>query len=159
MGKEKEHTTGEAAWSHSLRARPLPFFVLVQCLDHRLDKSRNYEEYTMLTQCPGALTCKVLHCRRYTLMRSFEKFMPERFSPERIKDIKKCTNMPFGEGPRACVGERLGLTQSLAGLAALLHKYSVEPAPTTLRHPVSDPAAGLTQSIKGGVPLCIKARA
>ncbi|GBP54909.1 Retrovirus-related Pol polyprotein from transposon TNT 1-94 [Eumeta japonica] len=30
MVKKKEHTTGEAAWSHSPRARPLPFSVLVQ---------------------------------------------------------------------------------------------------------------------------------
>ncbi|GBP59930.1 Cytochrome P450 6B2 [Eumeta japonica] len=88
-----------------------------------------------------------------------DKFIPERFSPERINDIKKHVFLPFGEGPRACIGERLGHMQSLAGLAALLHKYSVEPAPTSLRHPVSDPAAGITQSIKGGIPLRVKARA
>ncbi|GBP84922.1 Probable cytochrome P450 6a20 [Eumeta japonica] len=87
-----------------------------------------------------------------------EKFIPERFNPDRIKDIEKCSYLPFGEGPRACIGERLGHMQSLAGLAALLHKYSVEPAPTTLRHPVSDPAARVTQSTKGGLPLCIKRR-
>ncbi|GBP59919.1 Cytochrome P450 6B7 [Eumeta japonica] len=88
-----------------------------------------------------------------------DKFMPERFSTERINDIKKHVFLPFGEGPRVCIGERLGHMQSLAGLAALLHKYSVEPAPTTLRHPVSDSTATITQSIKGGLPLRIKARA
>ncbi|GBP59918.1 Cytochrome P450 6a2 [Eumeta japonica] len=88
-----------------------------------------------------------------------DKFMPERFSPERINDIKKHVFLPFGEGPRVCIGERLGHMQSLAGLAALLHKYSVEPAPTSLRHPISDPSATITQSIKGGIPLRIKARA
>ncbi|GBP92149.1 hypothetical protein EVAR_66640_1 [Eumeta japonica] len=49
MGKKKGHTMGEAAWSHSLRARPLPFFVLVQCLDHRLDK---FTEIKIDIQCP-----------------------------------------------------------------------------------------------------------
>ncbi|GBP59927.1 Cytochrome P450 6B2 [Eumeta japonica] len=88
-----------------------------------------------------------------------EKFIPERFSRDRIKDIKKYVYMPFGEGPRACIGERLGLMQSLAGLAALLYKFSVEPAPSSLKHPVSDPTSIITQNIKGGLPLYIKARA
>ncbi|GBP59922.1 Cytochrome P450 6B2 [Eumeta japonica] len=87
-----------------------------------------------------------------------DTFMPERFSPDRIKDINKHVYLPFGEGPRACIGERLGLMQSLAGLAALLHKFSVEPASSSLRHPVSDPSATITQSIKGGLPLRITAR-
>ncbi|GBP89766.1 hypothetical protein EVAR_66183_1 [Eumeta japonica] len=48
MGKKKEHTTGQAAWAHSLRAHSLPFSVLVQCLDHRLDK---HTEITIGTRC------------------------------------------------------------------------------------------------------------
>ncbi|GBP59925.1 Probable cytochrome P450 6a20 [Eumeta japonica] len=87
-----------------------------------------------------------------------DKFIPERFSPDRIKDINKHVYLPFGEGPRVCIGERLGMMQSLAGLAALLHKFSVEPAPISLRNPVSDPTAMITQSIKGGLPLRVKAR-
>ncbi|GBP59923.1 hypothetical protein EVAR_88994_1 [Eumeta japonica] len=70
-------------------------------------------------------------------------------------------SMRIGSNNSICLllsGERLGLMQSLAGLAALLHKYSVEPAPSSLRHPVSDPSAIITQSIKGGLPLLIKTR-
>lgn len=87
-----------------------------------------------------------------------DQFLPERFSPENIDNIKKFTFLPFGEGPRACIGERLGLMQSLAGLAAILHKYSVEPAATTLKHPRVDPVANIVQSIKGGLPLTLKKR-
>lgn len=33
-----------------------------------------------------------------------EKFDPERFSDDRKNSIPKCAYMPFGEGPRQCLG-------------------------------------------------------
>ncbi|KPJ14070.1 hypothetical protein RR48_02671 [Papilio machaon] len=55
-------------------------------------------------------------------------------------------------------GERLGLMQSLAGLAAVLSRYSVEPAPQTVRHPRVDPTSNIVQSVVGGLPLMFKLR-
>lgn len=55
-------------------------------------------------------------------------------------------------------GERLGLMQSLAGLAAVLSKFSVEPAPTSLRHLEIEPRPGVAQSLKGGIPLLFRER-
>ncbi|CAH2063905.1 unnamed protein product, partial [Iphiclides podalirius] len=65
-----------------------------------------------------------------------EQFRPERFLPDNINPKTKYVYLPFGIGPRACIGERLGQMQSLAGLAAVLSRYTVEPAPETLRNPV-----------------------
>ncbi|CAH2098688.1 unnamed protein product [Euphydryas editha] len=81
------------------------------------------------------------------------EFRPERFDPANFDANNKYVYLPFGVGPRACIGERLGLMQSLAGLAAILARFSVRPAPGTVRHPLVDPKSGLVQSVKEGLPL------
>ncbi|XP_055696270.1 probable cytochrome P450 6a14 [Lutzomyia longipalpis] len=50
-------------------------------------------------------------------------FDPDRFSPENIANIPDHAYMPFGEGPRYCIGRNLGLTQTLLCIATLLRKY------------------------------------
>ncbi|XP_011706704.1 PREDICTED: probable cytochrome P450 6a13, partial [Wasmannia auropunctata] len=40
-----------------------------------------------------------------------EKFDPDRFGPDRKNSIEKFAFLPFGEGPRMCVGMRMGLLQ------------------------------------------------
>ncbi|XP_063371108.1 cytochrome P450 6B7-like [Cydia amplana] len=85
---------------------------------------------------------------------------PDQFHPERFSEganIPKHVYLPFGEGPRACIGERLGLMQSLAGLAALLRQCSVAPSAGT-RAPRVDPASFIVQNIDGGLPLSLVSR-
>ncbi|XP_032676625.1 cytochrome P450 6a2-like [Odontomachus brunneus] len=60
-----------------------------------------------------------------------EVFDPERFSPDRKHSIEKFTYLPFGEGPRICVGMRMALLQVKACLAVFLKKYSLELSPKT----------------------------
>ncbi|XP_047000419.1 cytochrome P450 6k1-like [Schistocerca americana] len=56
---------------------------------------------------------------------------PERFDPERFSEEEKAkrhpyVHLPFGEGPRNCVGMRLGLLQSKIGLAHLMSKIEFQ---------------------------------
>ncbi|XP_012256022.3 cytochrome P450 6k1-like [Athalia rosae] len=53
------------------------------------------------------------------------KFDPDRFSDERKSSILPMTYMPFGVGPRNCIGQRLGMIQTLIGLALILSEYEV----------------------------------
>nr|AHW57301.1 CYP6AB47 [Chilo suppressalis] len=87
-----------------------------------------------------------------------QEFRPERFDPDVFDSNLKNIYLPFGIGPRACIGERLGHMQSLAGLAAVLSRFSVRPAPETVRHPTVSPSSDIVQSIKGGLPLLFEPR-
>nr|AKZ17695.1 cytochrome P450 monooxygenase CYP6BQ36 [Tenebrio molitor] len=54
-----------------------------------------------------------------------EIFDPERFSEENTKARRPFTWLPFGEGPRLCIGLRFGIMQSKVGLTALLKNYRI----------------------------------
>ncbi|KAL6430827.1 hypothetical protein ACFW04_006977 [Cataglyphis niger] len=79
-----------------------------------------------------------------------EVFDPERFSPDRKHSIKKFTFLPFGEGPRICVGMRMALLQMKVGLAAILRKYSLELSPRT-QLPLKNIPGSILTTPKGGL--------
>lgn len=54
------------------------------------------------------------------------KFDPERFADENKDFIKPCSFMPFGLGPRNCIGSRFALMQIKTVLFNLLLKFSIE---------------------------------
>ncbi|CAH2087329.1 unnamed protein product [Euphydryas editha] len=55
------------------------------------------------------------------------KFDPDRFLPENSHNIEPHTYLPFGEGPRACIGKRFGLMTVQLGLAQVLLNYKILP--------------------------------
>lgn len=53
------------------------------------------------------------------------KFDPERFTDEKIKTKNNYTFMPFGEGPRMCIGNRFAMLQMKLCLSNVLHKFEL----------------------------------
>ncbi|XP_068627977.1 cytochrome P450 6B7-like [Battus philenor] len=86
------------------------------------------------------------------------EFRPERFLPEEEKKRHKYVYLPFGEGPRKCIGSRLGLIQSMSGLVAILQNFTVVPAPNSKRNFKVKRNAFLVQAIEGGLPIVLKPR-
>ncbi|RLU24065.1 hypothetical protein DMN91_004274 [Ooceraea biroi] len=76
-----------------------------------------------------------------------EKFDPERFSEENKRNRPPCVYFPFGEGPRICIGARLGLLQTKLGLIKILSKYELSPSERTLIPMVLNPKAPLTSPL------------
>ncbi|CAB0038375.1 unnamed protein product [Trichogramma brassicae] len=58
------------------------------------------------------------------------KYDPDRFSEERKDNIQPCTYMPFGDGPRICIGQRTGQLQTMVGLITILREYEVSENPS-----------------------------
>ncbi|XP_049519857.1 cytochrome P450 3A41-like isoform X4 [Dermacentor silvarum] len=81
-----------------------------------------------------------------------EKFNPERFMPENKDALRPFTYMPFGAGPRNCVGMRLGLLQAKTALACLLQHFKFETCPETAI-PLKFQPGQLLSCFEGGLHL------
>jgi cytochrome P450 len=58
-----------------------------------------------------------------------EQFDPDRFTPEREKELPRCAYMPFGAGPRICVGNYFALMEGHLLLATLAQRVTFELVP------------------------------
>lgn len=70
----------------------------------------------------------VLH-RLPSLWEEPEAFDPDRFSPERSADRPKFAYVPFGAGPRQCIGNQFALMEAQLIVATLAQRYRLRLVP------------------------------
>ncbi|KFB52629.1 AGAP010966-PA-like protein [Anopheles sinensis] len=85
-----------------------------------------------------------------------QKFDPERFSPERKVEHRGTVFLPFGEGPRMCLGMRFAQAQVKLALLKLILSYRVRTGPNHKPFAV-DPRSIIYQS-KYGLRLVFEKR-
>ena len=61
-----------------------------------------------------------------------DEFKPERFSPEAKEARHQFSYFPFGQGPRNCIGMRLGQLELKIVLASMLRHFDVVPCQKTV---------------------------
>ncbi|MFJ1866890.1 cytochrome P450 [Streptomyces sp. NPDC088097] len=82
-----------------------------------------------------------------------ERFDPDRWLPERAKDVARGAYLPFGGGSRKCIGDVFGMTEATLALAAVSSRWRLRPLPGT--RVVPRPQMSLTS---GPLPMRVEAR-
>lgn len=84
-----------------------------------------------------------------------EKFDPERFNTENEPGIQRYAYVPFGGGPRVCIGNAFAMMEARLILAAVASRYrlTLQPGQTVDMLPL------ITLNPKGGLPMTLRARA
>lgn len=78
-----------------------------------------------------------------------EKFDPERFTLENKKTRHQFSYLPFGEGPRNCIGLRFGYMQTRIGIIKSLLDYKYSTCEKTPKTIVFDPNNNFLSSKDG----------
>jgi cytochrome P450 len=78
-----------------------------------------------------------------------DEFRPERFAPGAPPPAHRYAYIPFGAGPRVCVGSHLGMMEAVLVAAMVAREFRFE-----LQGPaVRDPEPNLSLRMRGGLPV------
>ncbi|RMF78257.1 MAG: cytochrome P450 [Chloroflexi bacterium] len=83
-----------------------------------------------------------------------DDFVPERFAPEHEANINKRAYLPFGGGPRICIGNSFAMMEAQLILATIAQRYRLcLPDGVTI-----EPEALVTLRPKNGLPMILQPR-
>lgn len=81
-------------------------------------------------------------------------FMPSRFLPENRDRIDRYQYLPFGAGPRICIGASFAMQEAVIALGVLLSRFRFD----TFRRRKPWPVQKLTTQPEGGLPMKVSRR-
>ncbi|GAA0418901.1 cytochrome P450 [Streptomyces luteireticuli] len=82
-----------------------------------------------------------------------ERFDPERWLPDRVKDVPRGALLPFGAGSHKCIGDVLALAETALVVATIAGRWRLRPVPGSRLRP--EPKATLEP---GPLPMVCEAR-
>ncbi|XP_044758512.1 cytochrome P450 9e2-like [Coccinella septempunctata] len=143
--------------TEALRKWPSAFLLFRKCTKEYTIKPQREDE-APLTLPRGSLTIIPSIAAHYdpTYFENPEAFIPERFSDENKKNVVPGSYIPFGIGPRNCIGSRFALLEVKCLVANILSKFEFQVTKNT-NIPLKR-ARNYALCIDGGVSLALKRR-
>jgi cytochrome P450 len=83
-----------------------------------------------------------------------ERFDPDRFSPEREPEIDRYAYVPFGGGPRVCIGNSFAMMEARLMIATIAQRWKLRLSPG--QRVELDPL--ITLRPRGGLPMLLERR-
>lgn len=85
-----------------------------------------------------------------------EEFRPERFTAEEIKKRPNCSFIPFGDGPRNCIGMRFAMMEARIALVMLLKQFKFATCDRSPQFPITFSTKTIVLSPLDGVWLNVQ---
>lgn len=164
---------GEAALCEAVEARALPYTeaVLYECMRLRppaymvgrcaardaVVETRDGRSYDVPRGTTLLVAPWLLHRDGRFWGADAHEFRPERWLGAQGEELRKSEHyLPFGAGPRGCIGARFALVEGMVVLGALCSRARLAPAPLA---PRPTPGALITLRPEGAVLLAVSPRA
>ena len=137
-----------ACFDEALRLYPPAPFISRELTKDLSWKERNFKDGDQVL-----LNLWALH-RHYDLWEQPDSFIPERFFGDNRKKISPFQYLPFGIGPRNCIGQRFAKQEAVIMVVLLMKKYRFE----YIGNEPPWPRMRITLQAENGMPMRVVAR-
>jgi len=124
-GKVNHETVADMPYLDACIKETLRILPPVARNDRRCNKEWTYKGYKIKKETTVMIPIHVVH-HNPEYWPEPELFKPERFFKENAGSIVPCSYLPFGAGPRACLGERFAQIEIKVAIVRLLQAYHLE---------------------------------
>lgn len=119
----------------------------------RSEHEQEFGDFVLPENSEVAIVTYALH-RHREFWPDPERFDPDRFRPDRSQGRHSYCYLPFGAGPRTCIGASMAMLEIQLVLAQVLQRFKVHPVPD---YPI-ETIARITLKPRYGIPLILSRR-
>jgi cytochrome P450 len=138
----------ERVLQESMRLLPVTTVIARQAAERVVLEGVTLRKWDMVMVSPWTLH---RHPQCYDTPQHFD---PGRFSPERRRRMSKFAYIPFGIGPRVCLGSAFAMLQMRLNLATILQRFRLSLVPGY----ILEPFYRFNTRPKGGLPMVVHQR-
>ena len=125
----------------------------VWAVARRAEREVIFGEYVLPANAYVAVVAWALH-RHPEFWPDPERFDPDRFDPDRARARHSYCYLPFGAGPRTCIGAGMAMLETQLVLAQIVQRFRVHVVPN---HPI-ETLAKVTLKPRYGMPVTLSRR-